>query len=60
MGFDFNLFDKYGERMVREGLSEYLYLLMLINIWPGDWKNQFEGVNIKVDKDNWESVGMVK
>ena len=32
MGFDFNLFDKYGERMVREGLSEYLYLLMLMKL----------------------------
>ena len=47
-GFGFNLFGKDEEGVVREGLSEYKYLLILINIWPGEWKNQLEMMNIKV------------
>ena len=31
----------------------------LINLWPGDWKNKLERMNIKVDEDNGKSVGMV-
>ena len=32
---------------------------MLIKLWPGDWNNQLEGVNMNVDEDNGKSVGMV-
>ena len=39
--FDFNFFDKYEEGVVRKGLIYYPYLLMLMNIWPRYWKNQF-------------------
>ena len=39
-GFGFNLFDKDEEGVVREVFSEYPYLLMLMNIWPGDWNNK--------------------
>ena len=31
-GFDFNVFDENKEGVVREGSSEFPYLLMLINI----------------------------
>ena len=45
--------------MVRERLSEYPYLLMLVNIFTGYCKNQLESMDSKVDEDNGESVGMV-
>ena len=35
-GFDFNLVDKDKERMVREGLSKYPYLLILMKLCTGD------------------------
>ena len=37
-GFDFNLFDEDDKGLGREGSSEFPYVLMLINLWPGDWK----------------------
>ena len=54
------IFDKVEEGVVGEGLSQYLYLLMFMNLRPGHLKNQLESINIKVDKDNGKSVGMVK
>ena len=50
-GFDFNIFDKDEEGVVREGCSE-LYLLMLIKLWPGDWISQLKRMNRKVDEEN--------
>ena len=38
--FDFNVFDKYEEGVVREGSSEFPSLLMLIMIRPGYWVTQ--------------------
>ena len=35
-GFGFNVFNKDEEGVVREGSSEFPYLLMLIKLWPGD------------------------
>ena len=32
---------------------------MLIKIWPGDWNNQSERINMKVDEENDKAVGMV-
>ena len=43
-------FDKDNEEFVREGLIEYPYLLMLMNLWSGDSKNQSEGTNMKLDE----------
>ena len=51
-GFNLFIFGKYEEGVGREVLSEYNYLLMLINIWPGDWNNRPERINIKLDKEN--------
>ena len=51
-GFDFNLFDKDEDGVVREGHSEFPYLLMLIKLWPGYWMNQLKRMNQKVDEDN--------
>ena len=45
--------------MVREGLSEYPYLLILMKLWPGGWKNQSERMNMKVDEDYGKPVVMV-
>ena len=39
-GVGFNLFDKYEEGIVRELLSEYTYLLILMKLRYGYWKNQ--------------------
>ena len=44
--------------MVVEVLSEYPYLLILMNIWPGNWNNQLERTNINVDGDNGKAVRM--
>ena len=35
-GFDFNVFDQVEEGVVREGSSEFPYLIILIKIRPGD------------------------
>ena len=43
-GFDFNIFDEDEEGVVREGCSEP-YLLMLINLRPGDWISQLKRMN---------------
>ena len=51
-GFDFNVFDKDEEGVVREGSSEFPYLLMLIKLWPGYWTSQLKRTNWKVDEDN--------
>ena len=47
-GFDFNYFDEDEEGVVREGSSDFPYLPMLINIFPGYWKNQLKRMNQKV------------
>ena len=44
-GFGFNLFDKEEKGLGREGSSEFLYLLMLIKLWPEYWKNHLKGMN---------------
>ena len=54
-GFDFNIFDKNEEGVVREGSSEP-YLLMLINLWPGDWISKLKRINRKVDEENGKSL----
>ena len=55
-GFDFNVFDKYEEGVVREESSEFPYLLMLIKIWPGDCTSQLNRINRKVDEDNGKAL----
>ena len=55
-GFDFNLLDKYEEKVVREGSSGFPYLLMLIKIWPGNWKTQLKRMNQKVDEENGKAL----
>ena len=57
--FDFNLFDEDEEGVVRDGSSEYTYLLMLMKLWPKDWKNQLVRININLDDDNGKYTGMV-
>ena len=47
-GFDFNFFDKEKKEVGREGSSEFLYVLILINLWPGYWKTHLNGMNHKV------------
>ena len=39
-GFDLNLFDEDEKEVVREGSSEFPYLLMLIKLFPGNFKTQ--------------------
>ena len=55
-GFDFDFFDEDEEGVVREGYSEFPYLLMLINIWTGNWNTQLNSVNQKVDEDNGKAL----
>ena len=58
-GFDFGFFTKTGRGVVIEGLRQYPYLMMVMNIWTGNQKNQLININIRVDKDNGKSVGKV-
>ena len=51
-GFEFKFFDKDEEGVVREGSSEFAYLLIFIKLWPGDWISQLKRMNQKVDEDN--------
>ena len=46
--------------MVREGLIEYPYLLILINLLSGYWKNQLKRENMKMYEDNSKAVEMLK
>ena len=48
-GFGFNLFGKDEKGVGREGSSEFPYLLMLIKLWPGNWKTQLKRENNNVD-----------
>ena len=50
-GVDFNIFDEDEEGVVREECSGS-YLKMLIKLWPGDWIDQLNRLNQKVDKEN--------
>ena len=56
-GFDLNVFDKDEKGLVREGSSEFPYLLMVIMIWPGYWKTKLKRMNYKVDDYNGKSLG---
>ena len=58
-GFYFNFFDEDKEGVGREGLSEYPYLLILMEIWHGDWKNHLKRTYMTVDEDTGKAVGMV-
>ena len=58
-GFDFNVFNKYEEGVVREGSSEFTYLIMLIKLCPGNWKTQLKRMNHKVDGENGKALNKV-
>ena len=49
-GFDFNLLNQDEEGVVREGFSDYLYLLMFMNLWPGYQRNNLESMDMNVDE----------
>ena len=51
-GFDLDVFNEDEEGVVREGSSEFPYILMLIKICPGNWISQLKSTNHKVDEDN--------
>ena len=36
--------------------SDFTYLLMLINLWPGDCKTQLKSTNQKVDSENGKAL----
>ena len=58
-GFNFNVFGKDEEEVGREGLIEYLYLVMVMNIWTGYWNNQLKNMNMKVNENNGKFAGMM-
>ena len=49
-GFDFNIPGEDEEGVVREGSSDFPYLLMLIKLSPGNWKTQSKRMDQKVDE----------
>ena len=55
-GFDFNVFDQDEEEVVREGSSEFPYLLILIKLWSGYCITQFKIMDHKVNEDNGKSL----
>ena len=52
------MFHKDKEGVVIEVLSKYTYLLMLMNLWHGYWKNQWDSMNMKLYEDNCKAAGM--
>ena len=58
-GFYFNFFGEDEEGVVREGSSEFPYLLMLIKLWPGDCMNQIKRINQKIYEENGKSLNKV-
>ena len=56
-GFDFNFFDHDEEGVVRDGSSEFPYILMLIQLCPGNGIIQLKRMNQKVDEDNGKALG---
>ena len=44
-GFDFNFFDEDDEGVVVEGSIYFPYLLILIKLWPSNWKIQLKRIN---------------
>ena len=57
LGFDFKIFDKDEEGVVREGSSKFPYLLILIKLWPENLNTQLKMTNQKVDEDNGKALG---
>ena len=51
-GFDFNLFDEEMEECVGNDVKELTYFLIIMKLWPGDWEEQLDRMNKKVDEDN--------
>ena len=52
MIIDFNSFDEEREVCVGDDVKELPYLLMIMKLWPGDWEEQLDRMNKKVDEDN--------
>ena len=55
-GFYFDVFDQDGEGVVREGSSEFPYLIILIKLWPGYWMNRLKMMNQKVNEYNGKAL----
>ena len=55
-GFDLDVFNEDEEGVVREGSSEFPYILMLIKICPGNWISQLKSTNHKVDEENGKAL----
>ena len=51
-GFGFNLCNEEREGCVGEDVKELPYLFILMKLLPGDWEDQLDQMNKKVDKDN--------
>ena len=56
MGVQFNLIDEDKKGVGREGYIEFLYLLMLIKLWTGDWKTQLKRMTQNVDEYNGKEI----
>ena len=50
--------NKDEKGVVREGAVEFPYLKMLIKLWLGDWKTQLKIMNLKVDEENGNEMGI--
>ena len=50
--FNFNLFIEDMEVCVGDDVKELTYLLMLMKLRPGDWEENIDRMNKKVDEDN--------
>ena len=50
--FVFDLFYEEREVCVGEDVKEFPYLLMIMNLRPGDWEEQLGRMSKKVDEEN--------
>ena len=56
--FDFNFFDKDEKGVGREGSSELPYLFVSGKLWHGDWKTQYNKMNLRLDEDNGKAMAI--
>ena len=54
--FDFNYFGEDDKGVVREGSSDFPYLLMLIKILPSNWETHLNKMNHNMDEENGKAL----
>ena len=51
-GFDFDASDEEREECVGDDVKELPYIIIFMKLWPGDWEEQLNQLNKKLDEEN--------